>query len=167
MKIRAFEPADFAAVQDIYQQGIATNNATFALQKKSWEQWQSSMLSDTLLVIVELDSQGQEQLLGWAGLSAVSSRAVYAGVGEVSIYISPLAAGRGVGTLLLNDLITLCENLGFWTLQAAIFPENNASIALHNKCGFITLGCRKALGKMHGVWRDVEFLERRSTVVGI
>ncbi|NQZ33303.1 MAG: N-acetyltransferase family protein [Oceanospirillaceae bacterium] len=167
MKIRAFDQADFAVVQDIYLQGIATNNATFALEKKSWQQWQSSMLSATLLVVVEQDSQGCEQLLGWAGLSAVSSREVYCGVGEVSIYISSKAAGRGVGTLLMNELIIQCEGLGFWTLQAAIFPENTASIALHNKCGFITLGCRKALGKMHGVWRDVQFLERRSAVVGV
>ncbi|NRA18874.1 MAG: N-acetyltransferase family protein [Oceanospirillaceae bacterium] len=167
MLIRAFKQADFDAVQDIYQGGIDSNNATFQLEKKNWQQWQASMLSDTLLVVVEDDRHGVEQILAWAGLSAVSTRDVYCGVAEVSIYVAKSAAGRGVGTILMEGLIVLSERLGFWTLQAAIFPENSASIALHTRFDFARLGRRKALGKMHGQWRDVDLFERRSTIIGV
>ncbi|MEH6443114.1 MAG: N-acetyltransferase family protein [Oceanospirillaceae bacterium] len=167
MDIRRFTEADFEQVQDIYQQGIATGNATFQAQRKSWLQWQSSMIEDTTLVITQHNTCSTPQLLGWAGLSAISSRDIYSGVAEISIYVATDATGRGVGKKLFKALIEHSETLGFWTLQAAIFPENSASIALHKSVGFKVIGRREGLGKMQGVWRDVILLERRSTVVGL
>lgn len=163
MNIRAFEKADFNRVQGIYLQGIETNNATFQLEKKSWDQWCASMLDHSVLVI----ENEYSQILGWAGLSAVSSRDVYKGVAEISIYVSPEAAGNGVGSRLMAAIVEHSEAQGFWTLQASIFPENLGSLALHAKYGFSTIGQRKALGRLHGVWRDVDLMERRSTLVGI
>ena len=161
MHIRPFVQSDFPAVQSIYQQGIDTGNATFQTVVKDWQQWDDSYLPHPRLV-AELDGQ----VVGWATLSSVSSRAVYQGVAEVSIYIAPTASGRGVGSGLLNALITESESHGIWTLQAGIFPENKSSIAIHQKNGFKTVGLRDKLGQMNGVWRDILLLERRSTVVG-
>jgi phosphinothricin acetyltransferase len=107
------------------------------------------------------------QIAGWAALRPVSNRAVYAGVAEVSIYVAPDHQGRGVGTQLLTALVEASEQAGFWTLQAGIFPENVASIALHRKCGFRIVGRREKLGQMDGVWRDVVLMERRSKRVGV
>jgi len=163
LNIRAFERADFSQVQDIYLQGIETKNATFQREKKSWDQWCSSMIESTVLVMEDESAE----VVAWAGLSAVSSRDVYKGVAEISIYVSPKAAGNGVGSILLESLIERSEEQGFWTLQAAIFPENQGSIRLHAKCGFSLIGRRKALGKLHGLWRDVDLMERRSKVVGM
>jgi phosphinothricin acetyltransferase len=162
MKVRAFEFADFKEVTDIYQEGIDGGNATFALKTKIWPEWDASMLSSCRLV-AEID----HKCVGWAGLSATSTREAYAGVVEVSIYVSDKAKGNGVGYSMLCELITQSESAGFWTLQAAIFTENQASIKLHQKCGFKILGVRERLGKMHGVWRDVVLMERRSDKVGI
>ncbi|MFT5706718.1 MAG: L-amino acid N-acyltransferase YncA [Oceanospirillaceae bacterium] len=167
MDIRRFKESDFERVQDIYQQGIATGNATFQSQRKSWLQWQNSMLENTTLVITQGNTSLVPEVLGWAGLSAISSREVYSGVAEISIYVAADAAGRGVGKKLFKALIAHSESLDFWTLQAAIFPENTASIALHDSVGFKVIGRREALGKMQGVWRDVILLERRSTTVGL
>ncbi|WP_269082342.1 GNAT family N-acetyltransferase [Thalassomonas viridans] len=126
IKVRHFNPDDFPPVQEIYRQGIESGNATFETQVKSWSQWHQAMLEPCRLVAVQND-----QLLGWAALSPISSRAVYRGVAEVSIYIAISAQGQGIGRLLMSQLITESESHGIWTLQAAIFPENEASINLH------------------------------------
>lgn len=161
MKIRAFVDTDWPAVQTIYQQGIDTKNATFQTTVKSWEAWDGSMHRQCRLVAIE-----GETVAGWAALSPVSSRCVYGGVAEVSVYVDTVWQGRGVGKLLLSALVTESEQAGFWTLQAGIFPENIASVRLHEKCGFRTVGRRERLGQMEGHWRDVLLLERRSAVVG-
>lgn len=161
--IRSFNREDFEVVQAIYQQGIDTHNATFQSEQKTWQQWQQSMLEQTTLVVVDEN----QRVVGWAGLSAISSRAVYRGVAEVSIYIAQQVIGKGYGSRLFQALIERSEKLGFWTLQSAIFNENTASIALHQRHGFRLIGERKGLGKMNGVWRDVLLFERRSEIVGI
>ncbi|EPJ44639.1 MAG: GCN5-related N-acetyltransferase [Osedax symbiont Rs1] len=166
MIIRYFCQSDFVKVQAIYQQGIATANATFQTSPKSWQQWQDSMIEASVLVSVDSESQ-KKQLKGWAGLSPVSTRAVYSGVAEVSIYVAQGATGMGIGSQLMAALIERAESLGFWTMQAAIFPENELSIALHIKFGFTIIGQRKAIAKLQGKWRDVVLLERRSTLVGV
>jgi phosphinothricin acetyltransferase len=109
----------------------------------------------------------QGRVLGWAALSRVSERCVYGGVAEVSVYVAASARGRGVGRKLLEELVRASEEAGVWTLQAGIFPENTASIALHERCGFRIVGIRRQLGQLRGVWRDVALLERRSPRVGV
>jgi L-amino acid N-acyltransferase YncA len=160
--IRKFEQDDFDSVKDIYQQGIDAGNATFQTQAKEWDEWNNSMLQVCRLVAVE-----NGRVVGWAALSPVSSRCVYAGVAEVSVYVSSEAHGKGIGQALLSKLVEESEKEGFWTLQAGIFPENKSSIALHKKNGFRILGVRKKLGKMGEKWRDVVLLDRRSEVVGV
>ena len=160
--IRNFEQNDFDSVKDIYQQGIDTGNATFETQAKEWDEWDSSMLQVCRLVAVEND-----RVVGWDALSPVSTRCVYAGVAEVSVYVASEARGKGVGQALLSKLVEESEKEGFWTLQAGIFPENETSIALHQKNGFRILGLHEKLGKMGEKWRDVVLLERRSKVVGV
>lgn len=161
-RVRPFQHGDWPAVQRIYQEGIDTGNATFQAQVKSWQEWDASMLSRCRLVILAGD-----EVAGWAGLSAVSHRAVYAGVAEVSIYIAATRRGQGLGKHLLAALVEASEEAGFWTLQAGVFPENRASIVLHERCGFRQVGLRRRLGQMaDGRWRDVVLLERRSSVVG-
>ena len=120
-----------------------------------------------MLTECRLIAEINEEVIGWAALSAVSSRAVYAGVCEVSLYISNSAQGQGVGKQLLQQLITESEKHGIWTLQAGIFPENEASIRVHEKCGFRTIGFREKIGQMDGVWRNSVFMERRSDKVGL
>lgn len=160
--IRPFQPADWPTVREIYQQGIDSKNATFQNRVKSWPEWHSS-----LLPVCRLVALAEEAVVGWAALSAVSRRAVYAGVAEVSIYIAQAQQGRGIGKRLLSALVVESEKAGFWTLQAVIFPENQVSISLHEKCGFRQVGVRERLGKMEDRWRDVLLLERRSDVVGV
>lgn len=162
VEIRPFQPGDWPAVQEIYQQGIDTGHATFQTKAKDWVGWDSSTLKECRLVAV-----AGEQVVGWATLSLVSSRPVYAGVAEVSIYVATAQQGRGIGRRLLTALVTESERAGFWTLQAGIFPENRASVELHQKCGFRVVGVRHKLGQMHGLWRDVLLLERRSQHVGV
>jgi phosphinothricin acetyltransferase len=161
VKIRDFNKDDFHVVQDIYQQGIDTGNATFQQTAKSWEEWNNSMLTCCRLIAIE-----NNQISGWAGLSAVSSRAVYSGVAEVSVYVAAHVQGKGVGQKLLSQLVLASENNNIWMLQAGIFPENIGSIALHKKNGFRQLGVREKVGQMNGVWRDSVFMERRSQIVG-
>jgi L-amino acid N-acyltransferase YncA len=167
IQIREFVPGDFPKIADIYLQGIATGQATFQTQGKDWPEWDASYLQDCRLVAtrgdkLQGDTLGSDKLLGWAALSSVSSRAVYSGVAEVSIYLDAGARGQGIGHRLLEALIQASEEAGLWTLQAGIFPENSASVALHHKNGFRTVGLREKLGQLHGVWRDVVLLERRS-----
>jgi L-amino acid N-acyltransferase YncA len=159
-KIEFMQPADWSAVREIYGEGIATGNATFETELPDWEKWNSAHRPDCRIIARE-----GEQILGWAALSPVSVRRVYAGVAEVSVYVSAGARGKGVGKALLQALIEESERHGIWTLQAGIFPENAASIALHQSCGFREVGARRRIGKLRETWRDVLLLERRSTVV--
>jgi L-amino acid N-acyltransferase YncA len=153
---------DWPDVCAIYEAGIATGHATFQLESPSWSAWDGAHIAECRLV-----AEDDGGVIGWAALSRVSSRAVYAGVAEVSVYVATKARGQGVGRLLLSELVRQSERSGFWTLQAGIFPENQASIALHEHCGFRVVGKREKLGQMHGKWRDVLLMERRSKAVGI
>ena len=146
----------------IYLEGIATGNATFETEAPSWEKWDSGHLATCRLI-----AQQDSTVLGWAALSPVSSRCVYAGVAEVSVYVAEIARGSGIGKSLLAALIESSEKSGVWTLQAGIFPENTASIALHKSFGFREVGRRERIGKMGDSWRDVVLLERRSKRAGI
>jgi phosphinothricin acetyltransferase len=165
--ISSMSEAHWPAVCAIYQAGIDTGHATFAdAPPASWEAWRQTHLNELSIVAVEAAS-----VSGWAALAPVSSRCVYAGVAEVSIYVAPTARGHGVGQLLLKALIEASEAQQIWTLQAGIFPENTASVALHRSVGFTDVGVRRALGRMGfgplaGRWRDVLLLERRSSVAG-
>jgi phosphinothricin acetyltransferase len=157
----------WAAVRAIYQAGIDTGQATFASEPPAtWEAWQRAHLPELSVIALE-----GAWVRGWAALAPVSDRCVYAGVAEVSVYVAPSAQGRGIGRLLLKGLIERSEARRIWTLQAGIFPENTASVALHRAVGFTEVGLRRALGKMGfgplaGRWRDVLLLERRSSIAG-
>ena len=162
--------ADWPAVARIYEAGIAGGNATFEPQAPSFEAWWDAHIDDPCLVARQTppgDPAGD--VLGWAALGPISPRPVYRGVAEVSIYVDPGHARRGVGRALLGALVEASERAGFWTLVAGIFPENTASIALHLACGFELAGSRKRVGQMpgDGQWRDVVFYERRSRTVGL
>jgi L-amino acid N-acyltransferase YncA len=161
LEIRPMLPGDWPAVRAIFAEGIDTGNATFEEKPPDWEEWDSSHLRDGRLVAV-LDGQ----VVAWASLTSVSGRCVYAGVAEVSIYTAAAMRGKGIGGTLMESLIKESEEKGYWTLQAGIFPENEASMALHQKYGFRIVGVRERLGKMDERWRDVMLLDRRSTVVG-
>jgi phosphinothricin acetyltransferase len=154
--------SDWNEVRAIYLEGIATRDATFETDAPDWETWNRNHL--TFGRILVRDAFG---IVGWAALSQASSRRVYAGVAEVSIYVTESARGRGVGRALLTALVDEAERNGVWTLQAGIFPENIASIDLHTSCGFREVGRRERIGRLHGVWRDVVLMERRSQTVGI
>jgi len=153
---------DWGAVQAILREGIATGNATFETDAPEWEEWDRSHLRAPRLV-----ARAKDQVVGWAALSPVSSRCVYGGVAEISVYVAGSVKRLGIGKALLQALIKDSEGVGIWTLQAGIFPENRASIALHRTCGFREVGYRERLGQMNGVWRDVTLMERRSRVVGV
>lgn len=162
LKIRNFQIVDFPVVKQIYQEGIDTGHATFQEKAKEWEDWDKSVLSVCRLVAEENNS-----VVGWAALSSVSDRCVYGGVSEVSVYVANASQGKGIGYKLLSNLVEESELNNMWTLQAGIFPENKASIRLHEKCGFRIVGTRQKLGKMKDQWRDVILMERRSTITGI
>jgi phosphinothricin acetyltransferase len=158
---------DWAQVRSIYLDGIATGHATFEAEAPEWEEWDSTHLPGPRLV-----ARSGADVLGWAALTAVAGRCVYAGVTEVSLYVGQRYRRHGVGAALLGALVRGSEEAGVWTLQAGIFPENEASIALHRKHGFREVGRREKIGKMsygalEGVWRDVILLERRSLIVGV
>ncbi|MFO7768506.1 MAG: N-acetyltransferase family protein [bacterium] len=162
MGIRAMQAADWPGVASVYAEGIATGNATFETEVPSWDDWSDGHLEACRLVAEEGD-----RVVGWAALSPVSERCVYAGVSEVSVYVAQEARGRGVGKKLLGALITASEEEGIWTLQAVMFPENEASVALHRSCGFRQVGTRERLGELDGRWRDVLLMERRSDRIGV
>jgi L-amino acid N-acyltransferase YncA len=161
-EINLIQPEDWPAVREIYSEGIATGNATFETELPDWEKWNRAHRPDCRLIV-----RKAEQVLGWAALSPVSARWVYSGVAEVSVYVAESARGRGVGKALLNALIEESEHKGIWTLQAGIFPENAASVALHKACGFREVGTRRRIGKLGPTWRDVFLLERRSSKVEV
>lgn len=162
IRIRSLTPDDWTRAAEIYAAGIASGNATFETEVPEWDAWDSSHMTRCRLI-----AQMGEEVAGWAALSPVSSRCVYAGVAEVSVYVDPAFAGRGVGTRLLTELIERSEADGIWTLRAGVFPANTASLRLHEKCGFRVLGTQERIGRMpDGRWRDVVAMERRSRVVG-
>jgi len=161
--IKNIEQEDWVVVANIYQMGIETGNATFEIEIPTWQEWNNAHLQSCRLAALT-----ENNLVGWAALSAVSDRCVYGGVAEVSVYVEPEYNGKGIGTKLLQELIDQSEKEGIWTLQSGIFPENSASIKLHNKLGFREIGFREKIGKMNnGIWRDNIILERRSKIVGI
>ncbi|MBN9299373.1 MAG: N-acetyltransferase [Filimonas sp.] len=162
MKISNLLMEHWDAVKAIYESGIATGNATFQTTAPGWEEWNQGHTQECRLVAID-----NGNVIGWAAVTPVSGRCVYAGVGEVSVYIHPDTRGKGVGNMLLKALIQLSEENNFWTLQAGIFPENTASIYLHKKNGFRQVGFREKIGKMNDVWRDTLLLERRSKTVGL
>lgn len=162
MDIRELQAADYPAVEAIYLQGIETGDATFETRVKNWTSWDQNTAQAGRLVAIDDD-----KILGWACLSDVTSRCVYRGVAETSVYIDASARGRGLGLILLNALVEASEKAGYWTLQARIFPENVASVAIHLRAGFKPMGLHERLGKLNGIWRDVQLLERRSSMVGL
>ncbi|MFT6581078.1 MAG: phosphinothricin acetyltransferase [Alphaproteobacteria bacterium] len=165
--IRTLQDSDRAAVLRIYQEGIDTGHATFQALAPSWDEWGQGHLNEGRLVAERLG-----RVVGWVAMARISSRPVYAGVVEHSIYIADEGRGLGVGRRLMLAFIETIETQGFWTLQAGIFPENRASITLHQNVGFKIVGVRRRIGQMgfgplKGVWRDVVLLERRSDTVGV
>lgn len=154
---------DWEAVSKIYNEGISTGLATFETSVPSYESWDNAHIEECRLVAVSDD-----QVLGWAALSPVSSRCVYGGIGEVSVYVGADARGKGVGKSLLEKLIKSSEEAGYWTIQSGIFPENEGSIKLHEKVGFRFIGKRERVGKTQdGIWKDNLLFEKRSQIVGI
>jgi L-amino acid N-acyltransferase YncA len=160
MEVRGLWPPDWPEVRAVYEAGIATGNATFETGAPSWEAWDAAHLPAHRLVAAEGD-----RVLGWAALAPVSDRCAYVGVAEDSVYVAPDAQGRGVGRRLLEALVSGAEQSGIWTVQTGIFPENQGSVRLHQACGFRVVGVRERLGRLHGRWRDVLLLERRSPAI--
>jgi phosphinothricin acetyltransferase len=150
-------PTDWPQVREIYEQGLASGNATFETTAPDWEQWDAGHLPASRLVAREGGN-----ILGWAALSPVSKRQVYRGVAEVSVYVRDSARGQGLGFKLLSRLVGESERAGIWTLQASIFPENQASVAIHQRCGFRIVGIRERIARHHGRWRDTVIMERRA-----
>ncbi len=155
-------PADWPAVSAIYAEGIAARVATFETELPTWSHWDAHHLPNCRFVA--RDASG---VVGWVALSAVSRRHCYRGVAELSVYVRSSAHGRGVGRALLTHLIEASEAHGIWMLQGSTFPENTASIRLHESCGFRIVGRRERIAQLDGVWRDTVLLERRSPSIGI
>jgi L-amino acid N-acyltransferase YncA len=162
MEIKPITLENFSEVVEIYQQGIATNIATFQNDLPQWEEWNKGHLDFCRISIYE-----KSKMLGWTALTPVSSRCVYAGVAEVSVYVAQDQRGKGIGKTLLNELIKQSELNGIWTLQSSIFSENQNSIKLHEKCGFRMVGYREKIGKKNGIWKDNVLMEYRSKNIGI
>lgn len=160
--IESMTHADWKPVETIYLEGIATGQATFEVEAPTWEQWDAGHLSSCRFV-----ARRHGQIVGWAALSAVSRRVCYAGVAEVSVYVSAGARGQGVGRTLLNTIVHESERHGFWTLQGTTFPENTASLKLQTSCGFRVVGKRERIARQNGIWRDTVVTERRSQAIGL
>jgi L-amino acid N-acyltransferase YncA len=156
IQVREMTRDDYDAVAAIFAEGIATGLATFETEVPGWEQWDAAHLSEHRLV-ADLDGD----VAGWCAVVPYSRRAVYRGVGEESVYVAERARGRGVGRALLEALVDSARAGGLWTLQAGIFPENEASLALHRALGFREVGVRERIGRLRGEWRDVVLLELR------
>jgi phosphinothricin acetyltransferase len=154
--VRELREDDWPAVADIYEEGVRSGQATFETEAPRWERWDEAHLPGPRLV-AELDGE----VVGWAALTPYSSRHVYRGVAEDSVYVVERAQGRGIGRALLEELVARAEADGIWMLQAGVFPENEASLRLHERCGFRRVGVRERIGQHEGVWRDVILLERR------
>lgn len=160
--IREMRSSDGVKVLEIYQMGIETRNATFETAVPTWEEWNSKHLQHSRFVY-----ESERVITGWAAVSAVSQRFVYRGVAEVSIYVDGNQAGKGIGSALMAELISSSEKNGIWTLQSSVFPENKATLRLHEKFGFRIIGKRERIACLDGVWRDTFILECRSNVVGV
>ena len=158
MIIRSIKQSDWSEVSRIYKAGIETGMATFETTVPTWETWNQKYHPFCRLLLVE-----NSKIAGWAALAPVSKRKVYQGVAEVSIYMDTLFRAKGLGKLIFEELITESEKQGIWTLQSGIFPENMASIHLHQKMGFRMIGYREKIAQLKGVWKDNVLLERRST----
>jgi len=168
--IRAMRPADAAAVLAIYQAGLDTGQASFETVAPSWAAFDAARLPQHRFVAVHDGARRSrvdsgDMVMGWIAVSPVSTRAVYAGVVEHSVYIAQNARGRGIGRILLDTLIASTEAAGIWTIQSGVFPENAASLALHERAGFRAVGTRERVGRHHGQWRDVVLVERRSPYI--
>jgi phosphinothricin acetyltransferase len=159
--ITTMTPADWERVRAIYLEGIASGQATFETEAPTWEQWDAAHHPFARLI-----ARMEEPVVGWAAISPVSLRRCYAGVAEVSVYVSEAHRGRGIGRLLLLAAITESERHGIWTLQGATFSTNEASLRLQRACGFHPIGRRERIAQLHGEWRDTILTERRSPVVG-
>ena len=157
IRIRDLRPGDWPEVVRIFEEGIRAG-ATFATEAPSWEAWDES---HTLRVVAEADGE----VVGWAALEPVSTRHVYRGVARSAVYVAGSARGRGIGRALMTELIAQAEREGIWTIEAGMFPENEASLALHRALGFRVVGVRERIGQRDGAWRDVLLLERRSEVI--
>ena len=160
VNLRELRPDDWPTVREIYEEGIRGGDATFETETPSWEHW------DAVHPELRLVAERAGSIVGWAALSPASPRRCYRGVGEVSVYVAEAARGDGLGRALLDALVEGSEQAGYWMLTAGVFPENEASIRLHKACGFREVGTRERLGRLHGTWRDVVLLERRSRAVG-
>jgi L-amino acid N-acyltransferase YncA len=158
--VRDLRPGDWPEVSRIYAEGIATGNATFETEVPSWEAWDAWHLSEHRFV-----AEGEGRVCGWIAATPVSSRCCYKGVAELSVYVGEDGRGQGVGSELLAALVESSERVGIWTLQTGVFPENAASLALLRRFAFRVVGTQERIGRLHGVWRDVVLLERRSEVV--
>jgi L-amino acid N-acyltransferase YncA len=148
--------ADWPQVAEIWAEGIATGNATFETEPPSWAAFDTTRLRAGRLV-----GERDGAVVGWAALSPVSSRPCYAGVAENSVYVASGARGSGLGTALMRALVIAAADAGIWTIQTSVFPENDASIALHERAGFRIVGRRERIAELDGVWRDTLFLELR------
>ena len=163
LTLRSASIDDWSAIRRIYLEGIATKLATFETAcsvPENGEAWFTGKLDQSIFVVTQ-----DGEVLGWSALSPVSDRCVYGGVAEVSVYVSTNATGQGIGRKLLDRLIDFAESHRIWTLQAGIFKDNEASIRLHEKCGFRTVGVREKLGQLEGEWKDVVLMERRSSTI--
>jgi phosphinothricin acetyltransferase len=158
--VRVMHDEDWPAVRRIYEQGIATGNATFEIEAPDWDEWRADHLPDHRIVAVLAGV-----VVGWAALSAVSGRCVYRGVASDSVYIDAGARGQGVGRAVLDALVRSAEAAGIWTIETNIFPENTVSIRLHERCDFRIVGTRERIGRHFGRWRDTLLLERRSALL--
>ncbi|MEU5727069.1 N-acetyltransferase family protein [Micromonospora sp. NPDC047738] len=159
--VRPMTADDADRVLAIYQAGLDSGNASFETTAPTWAAFDAGRLAEHRFVAIDAD----DAVVGWVAVSPTSTRAVYAGVVEHSVYIDPAAQGRGAGRLLLGTLITSTEAAGIWTIQSGVFPENAASLALHQRAGFRVIGTRERVGRHHGHWRDVILLERRSPTI--
>jgi L-amino acid N-acyltransferase YncA len=157
MEIRAMRTEDWPAVKAIFEQGIETRNATFETEAPAWEAWNEGHLAEPRLV-----AERRGEVVAWAALSPTSHRPAYAGVVENSIYVDETARGQGIGRKLLGELLAQADAAGIWTVQTSIFPENVASVGLHEACGFRVVGMRERIARLDGAWRDTVLMERRS-----
>jgi L-amino acid N-acyltransferase YncA len=157
MTIQPLTVEHYLSIKKIYEQGIATGQATFQTTAPEWTEWDHSHLAHSRIVAIEND-----EVAGWAALTPVSGRCVYAGVAEISVYIDERYRSRGIGKILLQRLIAESESHNIWTLQAGIFPENISSLKIHESLGFRKVGYREKIGQLKGIWRDTVLLEKRS-----